>query len=202
MKGLRLFFCTAMLLTSALSAHGQALRQPELLARYQKLIAEFDRPGFEEFESDYLAELGPEGDLCLFGCSSGFSGNGPNIAGDGYREFLIHADLVTLARTLQFPLAALDHLERATNLLQLHWESCLVQEARAASDGGMDHDFHELAWRDFAGSVAQITPPILPAMALRSEVEQLRYRGSLSTEDRQRLLLIDHALREMTAEND
>lgn len=202
MRGLRLLACGAAMLGAVLSAHGQALRQPELLARYQKLIAEFDRPGFAAFESDYLAELGPDGDSCLFGCNSGFSGDGSDIAGDGYREFLVHADLVTLARTLHFPSAALDHLERATSLLQMHWEFYMAEEIRAAADGGMDDDFHAIAWRDFAGCIGQVTPPILPAMALRSEVQQLRYRLSLSAEERQRLKLVDQALRKMAAEDD
>lgn len=199
---LRYLSCTAVMLAAALSAHGQALRQPELLGRYQRLIAEFDRAGFAAFESDYLAELGPDGDPCLFGCNSGFSGTSPDVEGDGYREYLVRSDLAMLARTLHFSTAALDHLERSTSLLQAYRDSYLAEEARAALKRDMNDSFYDRAWRDYAGCVGQVTPPVLPAAALRSEVEYLRYRGSLSADERKRLNAVDQVLREMTSEDD
>lgn len=202
MKGLRLLTCAAAMLAFVMSAHGQALRQPELLARHYQLIAEFDRPGFAAFESDYLAAVGPNGDRCLFGCNSGYPGNAPDVAGEGYREYLAHADLVTLARMLYFSSNALDHLERSTSLLQGHWESYLAEESRAATGNGSGADFYRRAWKDYEGCIARITPPVLLASELRSEVEQLKYRGSLSAEDRQRLAAIDKVLRKITAEDE
>ncbi len=190
------------MLTATLSAHGQALRQPELLSRYHQLIAEFDRPGFSAFENDYLAELRPEGDSCLFGCTSGFSGSSPDVHGDGYREFLIRADLVTLARMLHYPASALDNLERSTELLQTYHEFYLANDPYAESSKPLDEHFWDAAWKDYAGCVGTIIPPILPAAVLRGEVQQLRYRVSLSPEDKQRLSLIDQTLRKITAEDE
>ena len=201
-RGLRVLVCAAAMLATALSAHGQALRQPELLSRYHQLIAEFDRPGFAAFENDYLSELGPQGDPCLFGCNSGFSGNSPDVDGVGYREFLVRADLVSLARMLHYPASALDNLERSTELLQTYYESYPANDPYAESSTGLDERFWDVAWKDYGSSGGTIIPPVLPAAVLRGEVQQLRYRVSLSREDRQRLSLIDQTLRKMTAEND
>lgn len=201
MSALRLLVCATAMLMATLSAHGQVLKQPELLSRYHQLIAQFDRPGFAAFEEDYLAELRAEGDPCLFGCSSGFSGNSPDVHGHGYREFLIRADLVALARMLHYPASALGNLERSTELLQAYHESYLSNELRAETDKGLDERFWDAAWKDYAGCVGTIIPPVLPATVLRGEVEQLRYRVSLSVEDKQRLKSIDLRIRKMTAEN-
>jgi hypothetical protein len=202
MSWLRHLSCAAAMLVTALSAHGQALRQPELLGRYQRLIAEFDRAGFAAFESDYLAELGPDGDPCLFGCNSGYSGSSPDVAGEGYREYLVHSDLLMLARMLYFSSDALDHLERSTGLLQAYRESYLAEKARAALTLDVNDSFYDRAWTDYAGCTAQVTPPILPAAALRVEVEYLRYRGSLSADERKRFDAVDQVLRQMTSEDD
>lgn len=201
MGALRLLVCAAAMLMATLSAHGQALKQPELLSRYHQLMAQFDRPGFAAFEEDYLAELRVEGDPCLFGCNSGFSGDSPDVDGQGYREFLIRADLVALARMLHYPTSALGNLERSTELLQAYHESYLANELRAETEKGVDERFWDAAWKDYAGCIGTIIPPVLPATILRGEVEQLRYRVSLSDEDRQRLNSIDQTLRKMTAEN-
>lgn len=198
----RAFVLVAAMLALSWSAHGQALRQPELLARYHKLIAEFDRPGFAAFEADYLAELGPDGDPCLFGCNSGFSGTSPDVAGEGFREYLVRSDLVALGRMFYYPASALDHLERSTELLQAYRQSYLANDLRAETETGLDMHFWDAAWKDYAGCVGTIIPPVLPATVLRGEVEQLRYRVSLSAEDRQRLNSIDQALREMTSEDE
>ncbi|MGE6698831.1 hypothetical protein ACQKH5_14135 [Hyphomonas sp. NPDC076900] len=202
MNGLRVLVCATAILATVSSAQGQALREPGLLSRYHQLIAEFDRQGFAAFENDYLSELGPQGDPCLFGCNSGFSGNSPNVHGDGYREFLIRADLVTLARMLHYPESALINLERSTELLQTYHESYLANDPYAESSTGLDERFWDAAWKDYAGCVGTIIPPVLPAAVLRGEVQQLRYRVSLSPEDRLRLNLIDQTLRKMTAEDD
>lgn len=202
MNGLRVLVCATAILATVSSAQGQALREPELLSRYHQLIAEFDRQGFAAFENDYLSELGPQGDPCLFGCNSGFSGNSPNVHGDGYREFLIRADLVTLARMLHYPESALINLERSTELLQAYHESYLANDPYAEPSTGLDERFWDAAWKDYAGCVGTIIPPVLPAAVLRGEVQQLRYRVSLSPEDRLRLNLIDQTLRKMTAEDD
>lgn len=190
------------MLPAALSAYGQALRQPELLSRYHHLIAEFDRSGFVAFEKDYLAELGPNGDPCLFGCNSGFSGNSPDVHGDGYREFLIRTDIVVLARMLHYPASALDNLERSTNLLLTYHKSYLENDPYGGSSAGLDERFWDAAWKDYAGCVGTLIPPVLHAAVLRGEVQQLKYRFSLSPEDKQRLSLIDQTLREMYGEND
>lgn len=190
------------MLAATLAAHGQALRQPELLARYHRLIAEFDRPGFAEFEKDYLAQLGPEGDPCLFGCNSGFSGNSPDVHGVGYREFLARSDLIALARMLHYPASALDNLERSTELLQMYHEPYLANDPFSESSPRLDEHFFDIAWKDYVGSVSTIIPPILHAAVLRGEVQQLKYRVSLSREDRQRLKMIDEMLRKMTADDD
>lgn len=198
----RFLACVAAMLATALTAHAQALKQPELLARQHQLIAGFDRPGFASFEKDYLAALGPDGDRCLFGCNSGFSGDSPDVSGNGYREFLAHADLATLARKLEHPTDALDHLEQASNLLQMFSESYTAAKVQERSGAPRGEYLWNTAWMDFSGCVGVMTPPVIHATALRAEVQQLKRRGGFSETDTERLTSIDQMLRKMTEEND
>lgn len=192
---------------SANSAHAQDLKDPVLLARYDQLTSEGPGTegmlaGFEAFATDYIeAALSAEAP-CLFGCNSGFSGDGPDYTGAGYREFLARADLVLLARKLELPANALRHLERAKNLLEAQWN--LHSIVRSSSESG-DRKLNVLVyfgWTRYEGCSGLFPDPAELAVPLLHDIEQLRLQRPLLPDENQKLDYIDQALKKISAQNE
>lgn len=194
-------------LFGAAASHAQGLKDPELLARYDELAsARPDAPdaafGFEAFAADYLAAAQSKDAPCLFGCSSGFSGDGPDYRGVGYREFLARADLVLLARKLDLPADAIEHLGAAAVLLRPQWEL----HASAKSDAVPDDQKRDLlidnGWMSYEGCIGNFTYPQQLAKLLEYNAEQLRTQKTLSVSQSAKLGEIELALSQMSAENE
>jgi hypothetical protein len=186
----------------AYATSAQVVSDPDFLARYDALEmagtgSDGVRDQFEKFASDYIAAAQTAGHVCLFGCAAGFSGSGPNRTGAGHREFLAQMDLTLLARKLELPSEAIDHLTEAERLLQARLTS-----QQSLSDGSELKEITSFAndWLSFEGCIATTQPVSGLAWLLLIDVEHLE-KQSLTPNERLRLRQLRQRLEALSKES-
>lgn len=186
----------------ACAAEAQYLRDPDMLARYQELQeAAIDGADvveeFELFVSDYLEQAKSSDALCLFGCNSGFAGNGPDYTGYGQRAFLAHSDVATLANKLGQTDLAIRHLSDAVGLLSSQASlQAILDTSPESNDVKLDVHLYS-SWRRIHGCVGVTQSPAELAGLLNIEVGRLRQVNGLTTSQESRLNWLEAKLSDM-----
>lgn len=186
----------------ACEAEAQYLRDPDMLARYQELQeAEPSSAdivnGLEVFAGDYLKQAKSSDAPCLFGCNSGFAGNGPDYDGYGQRAFLAHSDVATLANKLGQTDLAIRHLSDAVDLLSSQASlQAILETSPESNDVKLDVHLY-FSWSRFHGCVGVTQSPAELAGLLTIEVGRLRQMNGLTTSQESRLDWLEAKLSDM-----